>query len=307
MHSAVLLIIYKRESTTKRVFEAIRQAKPPRLYIAANAPNPGKDDDFIKCTNTRRCTEFVDWPCEVFRLYRNEHLSAGLSISSAITWFFENEEQGIILEDDILPNLEFFTYCDVLLDRYKNNPQIQLISGYNCFFDGYKSEVSYYMSNFLQIWGWASWRRVWQTYVYDTSLLNRKEYLRKLNKLFPRPVYRYYKDIFDIMIKQKNDTWDYQFFFNQVLHDRLSIIPYKNLIENLGLGSIEAVHITDTADDLIWKLHNHQSQQILPLVHPTDIHYDHEADNLYAKVCKNEKYNLLCRIIRKIINVARAV
>jgi hypothetical protein len=273
------------------------------LYIAANAPNPLKVDDCEKCETTRRCTEEVDWPCEVHRMYREEHLSAGLSISSAITWFFENEEQGIILEDDILPHQDFFLYCDELLERYKNNPQIQLISGYNFFFEGYSSPVSYYMSNFLQIWGWASWRRVWQTYVFDANLLDRREYLRKIKGIFSRPTYRYYRAIFDKMQKNENDTWDYQFFFNQILYSRYSIIPYTNLVENLGFGTVEASHSTDTKNELIIRLINHKSSSILPIKHPNDIYRDINAEQLYAKMSNNIQLNILQRAFRKVLRV----
>lgn len=302
MRSAILLIIYKRESTTKRVFEAIRQAQPPRLYIAANAPNPEKEDDQTKCALTRQCTENVDWPCEVKRWYREKHLSAGISISSAISWFFENEEQGVILEDDILPDQDFFLYCDELLDYYKNDKNIQLISGYNFFLDGYSAPYSYYMSHFLQIWGWASWRRVWKTYEYETNKLDRNDFLEKLRKNFSRPIYRYYKDVFDLMSKQKNDTWDYQFFFNQVLYGRSSIIPYINLVENIGFGSVEASHSTDTDNSFINKLINHKSHSIMPLRHPSSFYEDKTADNLYAQLAQYEKPTLLYRGVRKLLS-----
>lgn len=306
MKSPVLFIIFKRESTTKRVFERIRDAQPPKLYIAADGPRASRPDEIEKCEQTRKLVEVVDWPCEVHRLYRVENLGCGKGVSSAISWFFEHEEQGIILEDDILPNLDFFTFCDEMLDRYKENDSIQLITGYNFFFDGYPSPYSYYMSRFLQIWGWASWRRVWKTYVLDTQRLDKKEYLRKLKKNYPFPTYRYYRDKFGLMEKYKNDTWDYQFFFNQVLYNRFSIIPYVNVTENIGFGSEEASHITDTQDEFIFKLINHHSHAIYPIKHPETFFHDLDADRLYAKMAQNEIPCFIYRVFRKILRIMKS-
>ncbi len=300
MKSPVLFIIFIREDTTRRVFEQIRKVKPPRLYIAADGPRPDRPDDIEKCKATRSVVNDVDWDCEVKTLFREKNLGCGKGVSSAITWFFENEEQGIIIEDDILANPEFFMYCDEMLDRYKNDEKIQLIAGYNVFFDGYSSPYSYYMSKFLQIWGWASWRRVWQTYVFDTKQLDRKEYLKKLKSQYNIPVYRYYKRFFDVMASNKVDTWDYQFFFNMVLYDRYSIIPFSNLVENIGFGTFEASHATDSKNAFIKKLINHRSSAIYPIRHPKGNYFDTEADKTYAKMAQIEKRSFLLRAIRKV-------
>ena len=116
MNKAVLFIIFKRYETANRVFEVIRQAKPPRLYIAADGPRKNVKDEYEKCMNTRKIVEKVDWDCEVKTLFRDENLGCGLNVSGAINWLFEHEEDGIILEDDCLPDLTFFSFCEELLD-----------------------------------------------------------------------------------------------------------------------------------------------------------------------------------------------
>ena len=303
MKSPVLFIIFKREDTTKRVFERIREAQPPKLYIAADGPRASRPDEKEKCERTRKIVENIDWPCDVHRLYREENLGCGRGVSSALTWFFEHEEQGIIIEDDILAHPDFFVYCDEMLDRYKDNERIQLIAGYNVFFDGYSSPYSYYMSKFLQIWGWASWRRVWQTYVYDTTQLDKKEYLKKLNRRFDLPVYRYYRYHFDVMLSNKIDTWDYQFFFNMVLYDRFSIIPFSNLVENIGFGTSEAAHSSDPHNEFIKKMINHHSMAIIPIRHPMGDYTDTDADKTYAKMAQVEMPSFFYRAIRKVIRL----
>lgn len=295
MQSAVLLIIYKRESTTRRVFERIREVQPSRLYIAANAPNPTKIDDVEKCEKTRKCTEQIDWPCEVKRWYRDEHLSAGISISSAITWFFNNEEQGIILEDDILPHPDFFKYCDEMLERYRKDERIQLITGRNSFFETTPAhECSYFFSKCLMIWGWASWRRVWQTYEFDLNKISQEEYLQKLKTYNPK-VRTYLTSIYKKMLNFKVDTWDHQFFVNQVMYDRYSIIPFTNMVENLGMGSADSTH---SLEDAIRT--NHKANSPYPLVHPREVIYDDDIDYQYAKNEGILNPNLLLKIFRKI-------
>ena len=134
MESAVLFIIFKRADTVQKVFERIREAKPPRLYIAADGPRKDRDDEVEKCMAARKAVENVDWPCETHRLYRDKNMGCGKGVSSAITWFFEHEEQGVIIEEDVLPHIDFFKYCDEMLDRYKDEERIQGISGHNVFY-----------------------------------------------------------------------------------------------------------------------------------------------------------------------------
>lgn len=300
MRSAVLLIIYKRESTTRRVFDAIRQAQPPRLYIAANAPNPLKEDDPEKCENTRRCTERIDWPCDVKRLYRKEHLSAGVSISSAISWFFENEEEGIILEDDVLPHTDFFKYCDEMLEKYRDDERIHLIAGRNSFFDETPvHEYSYFFSRYMMIWGWASWRRVWKTYQFDLSSIMEKDYAEKVNR-YPKKVRPFLWNIYNAMREHKVDTWDHQFFVNMVMNERYCIIPFTNMTENLGMGSPDGTHSPADA-----KRTNHKASSPYPLAHPDAVYYNQIIDSQHGKNEGLFRPSLYKRLIYKLKTLSK--
>lgn len=274
MKSPVLFLIFKRVDTTKRVFERIREVCPPRLYIAADGPREGRQDEVEKCLATRKIVENIDWPCEVHRLYQEENLGCGRGVSSAITWFFEHEEQGIIIEDDILPHVDFFLYCDEMLEKYKYDYRIQLISGWNRLYDGYSNDNSYYMSNYMNIWGWASWRRVWKTYCFDTAKLPYE--LFKTNIARRAHYHESFLDIFKKMQVHAIDTWDYQLYYNQIIYGRFSIIPYVNMIENIGFGDDDATH-TKTED---LKISSHKSASPFPLCHPTVLFEDPYADYL---------------------------
>ena len=276
MKSAVLFLIFKRPDTTRRVFERIKEAQPPRLYIAADGPRKDRPEEVEKCSMTRQIVENIDWPCEVRRLYRDENLGCGKGVSSAITWFFEHEEQGIIIEDDILPHIDFFRYCDEMLERYKDDERIQLIAGRNFLYDGYKSHYSYFMTSFGHIWGWASWRRVWDTYEFDVNNLSKEMYVKKLYLRFPPKTAKYYERMFDEMLQFKIDTWDSQFAINRFYYGRYSILPVVNMIENIGFDSSDATHTTSKNK----REANFKAASPYPLIHPKVLTVDEKLELL---------------------------
>src|SRR6478609_2139677 len=165
LRTAVLLVIFNRPETTRLVFEAIRKAKPTRLYIAADGPREHVASDHKKCEEARQIVTQVDWDCQVHILFNQKNLNCGVGPSSAFTWFFEHEEEGIILEDDCLPSQSFFWFCQELLERYRDDTRVMHIGGNN-FLNGWRndSDYSYYFSRSGYVWGWATWRRAWNQF-----------------------------------------------------------------------------------------------------------------------------------------------
>lgn len=269
MKSPILFIIFKRVDTTQRVFDRIREARPPRLYIAADGPRPNKEGEADQCIATRKVVENVDWPCEVHHLYRDKNLGCGEGVSSAITWFFEHEEEGIIIEDDILPHIDFFRYCDEMLEKYRNETRIKCICGSNAFYDDIEYQFSYYFSHYMMVWGWASWRRTWREYDKSLKSIPRKSFLREIKAL---PIKKGSKlkaiEIYDVMTSDKPiDTWDYQLFISILHHNGLNIIPINNLCKNIGFGHVDAVHTIGESD----KIENHKVETCFPLKCPKKI------------------------------------
>ncbi len=164
----ILFLTFNRPDTTARVFGAIRAAQPARLYIAADGPRPDRPGELERCAEVRRVATAVDWPCEVRTLFHDKNLGCRSAVSGAITWFFEHEEEGIILEDDCLPHPSFFHFCSELLQRYRNDHRVMCVTGNNFQPDMRDWPYSYYFSIFNHCWGWASWRRSWK--LYDTAL-----------------------------------------------------------------------------------------------------------------------------------------
>ena len=303
MKSPVLFLIFKRVETTKRVFERIREVRPSKLYIAADGPRLSCPGEREKCEQTRKIVENIDWPCDVHRLYQDNNLGCGKGVSTAISWFFDNEEEGIIIEDDILPHPDFFKYCDEMLEKYRYEERIQLITGWNPFFKEINRSDSYYMSSNFHIWGWASWRRVWNSYEFDASQLSKVSFLEKLTERMPSKCYTYYSNIFDMMSEHRCDTWDYQLYFNQIIHNRYTIVPYINMVENIGMGSVDAAHTTSGNNEIS----NHKARSPYPIIHPLYIKEDKNADLIFVNNSRLFKRSPIVdffhRINRKLKNV----
>ena len=156
----VLFCIFNRPELTARVFESIRARQPHQLFIASDGPRDSNSDDVTKVEAARQIVSRVDWECDVSTRFLSENLGCKHAMSSAISWAFEKTEDLIILEDDCLPHASFFGYCDSLLDRYRNEDSVMMISGNN-FQPSRRSDASYYFSRWTHIWGWATWKRAW--------------------------------------------------------------------------------------------------------------------------------------------------
>ena len=304
MNSAVLFIIFKRPDTTQRVFERIREAQPPRLYIAADGPRKEIPDEKEKCEATRKIVENIDWSCDVHRLYLDENHGCGKGPCSAITWFFEHEEQGIIIEDDILPHLDFFRYCDEMLDRYKDDLRIQSISGHNTLYgENNKKAFSYFISPLFGVWGWASWRRVWNTYEYDVNRLSWPKVRKNILKQMPLTAFYRLRNIFRKMAHDKpDDIWDYQFQFNQIQYERYSIFPYINMTKNIGFDTPDATH---TMNPKSLEIYN-EERSPYPLCHPEVLQVDEQAFRIMLindGLCYETKKELLRAVYRKILRI----
>src|SRR6185503_8669515 len=179
----ILLLVFNRPETTKRVFERIREIKPSKLFVAADGYRPEKEGEKEKCEEVRNLVmNSIDWPCEVKSLFRNSNLGCGPAVSEGITWFFEHVEEGIILEDDILPSRSFFGFAKELLKLYRNDESVWHIGGNS--YNPYKMKADYYFSAYPHIWGWATWRRAWNNYRYELDDIDHKKVFANVSELF---------------------------------------------------------------------------------------------------------------------------
>ena len=291
----ILFIIFNRPDTTKRVFETIRKTKPAKLYIAADGPRLNKEREVELCERTRQVTEVIDWPCEVYRKYSDSNLGCKMGVSGAITWFFDNVEEGIILEDDCLPNLSFFYFCQELLNKYRNIEKVKMISGDNFQFGKKYGDASYYFSNFPSIWGWATWRRAWKE--YDIDMENYPDFKKnnRIARIFKdKKVRRYWLNFFDKLYNNRIDTWDGQWVYSIYSNNGIAILPNVNLISNIGFNE-NATH-TKKSDNI---LNNIPTETLGFIIHPKTITINEEGDRFTFKTIFYESFP------KKIINKIR--
>lgn len=246
MKTPVAFLIFNRPDTTEKVFERIRQAQPPKLLVVADGSRQNKIGEAQKCALTRAIIGRVDWQCEVLTNYSDINLGCKRRVSSGIDWVFQQVEEAIILEDDCLPDLSFFRYCDELLERYRHDTRIVFISGDNFQFGRKSTTDSYYFSRCINntppIWGWATWRRAWQSYDVDLKLwemLPDDDWLEDI--LRDRKIVEMWKQRFQSIYDNSFDTWDYQLVFACWVQSGLIILPNINLVSNIGYGP-EATH-----------------------------------------------------------------
>lgn len=275
LHTPILFVVFNRPHTTARVFEAIRQAKPRQLFIASDGPRAGHPTDASNCEKVRQIVAAVDWDCEVKTLYQPRNLGCRQAVSTGITWFFEQVEEGIILEDDTLPSHSFFSFCQELLERYRSNEQIMMISGDNFQWGKWRGEGSYYFSGYTHIWGWASWRRAWKYYdvaMKDFTLPEAKTLLRQRLK---SPLERtYWLRQFQKAYLGEVDTWDYQWTYAVWKQNGLAVMPNINLVSNIGFGA----GATNTAAQNN-KLSEIPAGEINSIIHPKVIERNEAADH----------------------------
>ena len=285
LNTPVAFLIFNRPKTTERVFDEIRKAHPKKLFVVADGPRPNNQKDIEGCEATRKIIDKVDWDCEITKNYSDINLGCKKRVSSGIKWVFENTDEAIFLEDDCLPHQSFFRYCQELLNYYRNDERIMMISGDN-FQDGKKvTDSSYYFSSYGHIWGWASWKRAWQKYDIEMKLWPLIRKTKYLDYWLPnKKAIAHWKEEFRRLYNNKIDTWDFQFLFACWINHGFSILPGVNLVSNIGFGT-GALHTGDGNK----KASNIPVKEILfPLIHPEIV-----MRNLEADTYEEENYILL--------------
>lgn len=291
----ILFIIFNRLDTATRVMEQIKKVRPTSFYIASDGPRSYVADDSVLVQQVRDYVmQQIDWVCNVQTLFQPQNLGCKKAVSAAINWFFQQEEQGIILEDDCLPDTSFFYFCQELLQKYKDEPTVGAISGTHIEQQTYGSG-DYFLSKIPRVWGWATWRRTWNLYDIDMNSYSNFKHEKKIERIWSsKKVQRYWLDIFDRTYAQDIATWDYQLVFTFFTHDLLCLCPNKNLISNIGFTN-NSTH-TNISNPIVSNL---PIQSIrLPLQHPVSLSYDSHNDAYIHSYYLRAYW--LKRILRKI-------
>ena len=303
----ILLIVFNRPEETEKAINKLQQIRPRKLFVAADKARSRKPDEEILCNQVKEIVaNGINWECDLKTLYQTENLGCGRGPSTAISWFFEHIEQGIILEDDCLPDESFFPFCEELLEKYKDEENVMMIAGYNPL-EQYESQYSYSFSKIFdvgQCWGWAGWRRAWNHFDYEMKDYPsyREEVLKKQSssdsKLLERNIARYNSVSMNI---DKTDIWDYQWFFMMEYRNACSIRTNTNLIKNIGFGE----NSTHTTYIYTQEAYTKVKAVTFPLRHPKEIKHDVKFDQAIRNYIFQNRDK--APLVRKIKNKIRAL
>ncbi|MBK26562.1 MAG: hemolytic protein HlpA-like protein [Halobacteriovorax sp.] len=295
LKTPVLLIVFNRPEQTRQVLETLKQSKPQKLYIAADGPRVGNKSDINKLEQVNTIIKNISWDCEVKKNFSDTNLGCRTRISSAIDWIFQSEEQAIILEDDIIADPSFFNFCQEMLQKYKDNDQISMVSGVNILDGEFKFDSSYFFTKFGGIWGWATWRRSWKD--YDVEMQEWKEHKERGNlfkEFLTTKEWNAFNDKWKWLWRENIQTWDYQWDFARFKSSSLSIVPSKNLIRNIGFGE-QSTH-TKQKDHEYSNLRTYSISW--PIRHPKSISVNPDYEKRYVEKVLHE--SLFVRLKKKV-------
>ena len=289
----VLLTIFNRPDKTRAVMENLRQVKPTRLFVAADGPGLDRPQDVEKCRMARQAATAVDWVCDIKTRFLDDNMGCDPAVSSAIEWFFQHVEYGIILEDDCLIHPHFFPFCGDLLKRYSDDERIMQISSLSPY-AAREHPYDYHFSRMFRCsGGWGTWRRAWKHYTSDMNRYSDQEALAIL-KAYHLDYYvcSYLHKRFiaykrgSIMVKRKGSLllqywghWDYQWNMACSAQNGLCIVPEKNLMVNIGFDEDS----TNTQHTNVVFQHLQVQPLRFPLRHPPFVYADSQPERSLEK------------------------
>jgi len=288
----ILFITFNRFNETKIVLDKIKDYKPNKLYISSDGPRDNIFGELNKVSDIREfLLDNINWECELYTKFIDTNIGCNLAVTGAIDWFFENEEQGIILEDDCLPSDNFFIFCNTMLEKYKNDNRISGISGTNFNIHLSKSVFSYFFSDILNVWGWATWKRSWIIHKNFYNLLNNDfKYISFYDKKINQSIFDY--------ANLPLTTWDYKMWLTFYASNMLAIIPTSNLVKNIGFTEDATLFKTNTKY-FIKKFQRDHNDFNLNINHPITFRSNYLYDlYIYTKILNYKKFNKKIFIIK---------
>ncbi len=237
----VLVMAFNRPDLLEIVFARLREVRPSRVFLAVDGPRIDRPGERALVEASRDLASMLDWGCEVRTLFQDTNLGCGRGVSTALSWFFEQVDRGIVLEDDVLPDATFFEFCGSLLDRYQTDSRVFAVSGCNVVPRSKlaRPQDPYRFSQIPVVWGWATWRRSWAQHRLDVSGWRRR---LPISRLIKRVGYSptsalFWGSEFELTARGNVDTWDWQLTQAAMISGQLTATSNVNLVENLGFGA----------------------------------------------------------------------
>jgi len=239
MSVPILLLTFNRPDYFSKVYDQVKKYKPETLLVYSDGPRTDYPSDIEKINKCRLLVNEIDYYCDIKKLYKDKNVGLHTAIPEALDWFFSNVSHGIILEDDCLPNMSFFKFCELMLEKYYDNEKVSIVTGGNIVNDKFESSYDYLFSKGLcWIWGWATWRQAWQKYDMNLQKWDSFKKNKKLFKTFDnKNVVKHYEGYFNWItegLKGTNLLWEYRWPLSVLLNDNFYIAPKHDLVKNVG-------------------------------------------------------------------------
>ena len=297
-NTPILLITFNRPDNVRKVLTELRKQQPTQLYVAQDGPREGNEYDQIKCQEVRDViAKLVDWSCKLYTNYQEKNLGCGRGPYEAISWFFRNVEKGIILEDDVVPHPLFFPYMEDLLERYKEDYRIGMVTAHNLQ-RYYSRHDSYYFTHEMAgTYGWGTWRRVWKDFdfdiPYDEKQLAQALHRFGLHRLCIQRSCKLYQKWMCGKDGSRHDFWDYQFDYYLIVHNYLNARANSCLTSHEGFDA-DATHLT--ARENARYLMEVNESRFTPITHPRKVQID---KSVRYRMFKKEIHLILKKIFNK--------
>ena len=307
----VLCIFFARPIQFAKSFEQVRKARPKVLLLWQDGPRDGREDDWENIKKCRDIAANIDWECEVHKNYHDKNMGCDPSTFYSHKWAFSLVDKCIILEDDLIASQSFFSFCKVLLDKYENDYRVDRICGTNPL--GVYEDVTsdYFFTKRGHSWGWATWKRVADSWDSNYEFLNHEYYLKQLIEHgIEKKQQTSWLDKCKIHQQEKVPYWEFIVGARTLLHSGLVIFPKKNLITNIGIGENSA-HTNSDLKDLplsVQRKFNTKAYEIdFPLKSPLyfidDIKFQNKCNEIaHQKGFVEKNKRLFKRIITKLKN-----
>lgn len=284
----VALVFFARPNVLKVTFAAIREAMPKTLFLIQDGARVNRKDDLSKIEECRKIVENIDWDCQVYKNYSDENLGCGMRMYTGISWAFKYVDRLVIIEDDCVPSLSFFLFCEELLEKYKDDERIDMISGMNNLGEYDKTPYDYFFSTTGSIWGWATWKRVWDTIDFNMEYINDNDAERLITNLYGKSLYKRVRAMHEKLNRgERLTSWSLQRGMNMFLNSGLIVVPKRNLISNIGLtengtNSLRSIKLMPRGMRQLYYMDTYDLQ--FPIKHPryviNDIEYEKKLNRL---------------------------
>mgnify|MGYP003207438322 CR=1 FL=1 len=236
VETPVLFVTFVRPDYARQTWEGIKATKPKTLYFYSNKGRAEKEGEVERNNEIRSYINEIDWDCDLHIFFREECVNVYDSLRGAIDWLFDNEERGIILEEDCVPTKAFFSFVDQMIEKFKEDKRVWCISGDNIKQN--PSGYDYMFSHLHAMYGWASWRDRWRMvnwdHLYIKETIDEHIYYRLFKtKEQAKAKEKALSNMEDMLYRTK--CWDYIFGLCMDQYHALTVQPKEHLVKNIGV------------------------------------------------------------------------